>query len=152
MNVGADLAPRSAAADSYLAHFAGTWVGQGALRPSSGAAQETVYCRITAELSPDGTTLQQSGRCAVGEQSLPVAGVLVYDPPRGAVAGSWRGREGPVNIAGHRRDNRLVMQLKYKVEGRDASTTMTLEPVSDSRYRMLLAGSDGKGEVEFRRQ
>lgn len=150
--VAAEISSRPAAADSYLAHFAGTWIGQGALRPSAEAAREAVYCRIAAELSPDGTKLQQNGRCAVGEQSRPIAGILVYDRVRNVVTGNWQGREGPVDISGRRRDGRLVMQLKYKTKSGDASTTMTLEPISDGQYRMLLAGSEGSGEVEFRRQ
>lgn len=147
------LAPHAAAADKFLANFAGTWIGQGAVRPSEDAAREAVYCRVTADLSPDGNRLQQRGRCAVGDQSRRVNGVLIYDEARRLVTGSWSGgREGPVEVVGQRRDDRLVMQLQYKRKDKDATSSMTLETISEGRYRMLVAGPDGHGEVEFRRQ
>lgn len=145
--------PDAVAADGFLAHFAGTWIGQGALRPSEDAAREAVYCRVTAELSPDGSRLQQSGRCAVGDQSRRVNGVLIYDEARRLVTGSWSGaREGPVEVVGQRRNDRLVMQLKYKRKDTDATSSMTLQTISDGRYRMVVAGPEGRGEIEFRRQ
>ena len=147
------LAPRAAAADGFLARFAGTWIGQGAVRQTEDAAREAVYCRVTAELSPDGSKLQQSGRCAVGDQSRRVKGTLIYDEARRLVTGSWSGvREGPVQVSGQRRNDRLVMQLKYKLKGDDASSSMTLETISDGRYRMSVAGPEGRGEIEFLRQ
>ena len=66
--------PVQAQPEPYLARFAGTWVGQGSLRLERENAREAVYCRITSQLSPDGTMLQQNGRCAAGERSRTLAG------------------------------------------------------------------------------
>ena len=140
-----------AAADNYLAAFAGNWIGQGAVRPSPDAAPEAVYCRIAAELSADGNMLQQNGRCAGGNESGRISGLLQYDPARRTVTGQWQGgRRGAATLTGQRRGNRLVVELRFE-SGPEDRFTMTLEPLTSGRYRMSLSGG-AQGEILFERQ
>jgi len=136
--------------EPYLARFAGTWVGQGSLKLDRENAREAVYCRITSLLSPDGSTLQQTGRCAAGERSRTIAGVLVYDSARNAVSGSWSGGPERAEVSGRRQGDRLVLQLRGSAG--DARGAITLDPVSSGRYRMTISGGEGGGEIDFRRQ
>lgn len=137
--------------EPYLARFAGTWIGQGSLKLERENAREAVYCRITSQLSPDGSTLQQSGRCAAGERSRTMTGVLVYDSARNAVSGNWAGgATDRAEVSGRRQGDRLVLQLRANTGY--ARGAITLDPVSTGRYRMTISGEAGGGEIDFRRQ
>lgn len=142
------------AQESYLARFAGTWIGQGSLRLDGDgqgkSAREAVYCRITSQLSPDGTTLQQRGRCAAGERSRSLVGTLVYDAARNTVSGSWSGGPERAEVSGRRQGDRLVLQLRGSAGDARGNATITLDPASSGRYRMTVSGGDGAGEIDFR--
>jgi hypothetical protein len=146
------LATALVAQDSYLASFAGTWVGQGSLKLEGGQGREAVYCRITSQLSPDGSTLQQNGRCAAGERSRTLAGTLIYDSMRNIVSGSWRSGPERAEVSGRRQGDRLVLQLRGRADDARGNATVTLDPASSGRYRMTVSGGDGAGEIDFRRQ
>jgi hypothetical protein len=141
------------AADEYLARFAGDWVGQGTVRRAD-AAPEAVYCRLSAQLTGDGNTLLQSGRCAAGDEATPVSALLVYDPARRTVSGTFQGgRRGPAEISGERRDSRLLIRLRYTTAAdQGAEAQIAFEPLAANRYRMSVTGSDGRGEIDFRRR
>jgi hypothetical protein len=140
------------AQDHYLARFAGTWIGQGSLKLERENAREAVYCRITSQLSPDGSTLQQNGRCAAGERSRTIAGTLLYDSARNTVSGSWSGGPEHADVSGRRQGDRLVLQLRGSAGDARGNATVTLDPASAGRYRMTVSGGDGAGEIDFRRQ
>lgn len=144
--------PVLAQPEPYLARFAGTWVGQGSLRLERENAREAVYCRITSQLSPDGTTLQQNGRCAAGERSRTIAGTLLYDSARNTVSGSWSGGPERADVSGRRHGDRLVLQLRGSAGDARGNATITLDPASSGRYRMTVSGGDGAGNIDFRRQ
>lgn len=144
--------PVQAQPEPYLARFAGTWVGQGSLRLERENAREAVYCRITSQLSPDGTMLQQNGRCAAGERSRTLAGTLLYDSARNTVSGSWSGGPERADVSGRRQGDRLVLQLRGSAGDARGNATITLDPASSGRYRMTVSGGDGAGEIDFRRQ
>lgn len=148
-------APHAAQAqpEPYLARFAGTWIGQGSLKLERENAREAVYCRITSQLSPDGTTLQQNGRCAAGERSRTIAGTLLYDAARNAVSGNWAGgATDRAEVSGRRQGDRLVLQLRGGAADARGNATVTLDPASSGRYRMTVSGGEGAGEIDFRRQ
>ena len=144
--------PVNAQPEPYLARFAGTWIGQGSLTLERENAREAVYCRITSQLSPDGTTLQQNGRCAAGERSRAIGGTLVYDAARNMVSGSWSGGPERAEVSGRRQDDRLVLQLRGSAGDARGNAAITLDPVSSGRYRMTVSGGEGAGEIDFRRQ
>jgi hypothetical protein len=141
-----------AQSDPYLARFAGTWVGQGSLKLERENAREGVYCRITSQLSPDGSTLIQNGRCAAGERSRTIAGTLLYDSVRNTVTGSWSGGPERAEVSGRRQGDRLVLQLRGSAGDTRGNATVTLDPSSSGRYRMTVSGGEGAGEIDFRRQ
>jgi hypothetical protein len=138
--------------EPYLARFAGTWIGQGSLKLERENAREAVYCRITSQLSPDGTTLQQNGRCAAGERSRTIAGTLVYDSARNSVSGNWSGGPERADVSGRRQGDRLVLQLRGSASDARGNATVTLDPSANGRYRMTVSGGEGAGEIDFRRQ
>lgn len=138
--------------EPYLARFAGTWIGQGSLRLERENAREAVYCRITSQLSPDGSTLIQNGRCAAGERSRTIAGTLLYDSARNTVTGNWSGGPERAEVFGRRQGDRLVLQLRGNAGDARDNATVTLDPASSGRYRMTVSGGDGAGEIDFRRQ
>jgi hypothetical protein len=140
------------AQDHYLSRFAGTWIGQGSLKLERENAREAVYCRITSQLSPDGATLQQNGRCAAGERSRTIAGTLVYDSARNSVSGNWSGGPERADVSGRRQGDRLVLQLRGSAGDARGNATVTLDPSANGRYRMTVSGGEGAGEIDFRRQ
>jgi hypothetical protein len=143
--------PAQAQPEPYLARFAGTWIGQGSLKLERENAREAVYCRITSQLSPDSSTLQQNGRCAAGERSRTMTGVLVYDSARNTVSGDWAGGATErAEVWGRRQGDRLILQLRANTG--DARGAITLDPVAAGRYRMTISGEAGGGEIDFRRQ
>lgn len=144
--------PVHAQSEPYLARFAGIWVGQGSLRLERENAREAVYCRITSRLSPDGTTLQQNGRCAAGERSRTIAGTLLYDSAHNTVSGNWSGGPERAEVSGRRQGDRLVFQLRGNAGDARGSAIVTLDPASSGRYRMTISGEAGGGEIDFRRQ
>ncbi len=143
--------PVIAQPEPYLARFAGTWIGQGSLTLERENAREAGYCRITSQLSPDGTTMQQNGRCPAGERSRTIAGTLVYDAARNRVTGNWSGGPERAEVSGRRQGDRLLLQLRGNAGDARSNATITLDPASSGRYRMMVSGDEGSGEIDFRR-
>lgn len=151
-----------ATATGIFAGLAGEWTGRGTGRLGPDEPAEKVYCRIVNTASADGTVLQQSGRCAVGNTTGAVEGRI---EARGG--GRYTGTlaspamRSPAAIAGTGTARRLDLSTRYEDSrtGRTVAATIVFRLVREGEYRMTTVASDpdtGRsyeaGDVVFQRR
>jgi len=149
-------------ADALLEQLAGEWIGKGTGIQRPGAPSESLYCRIASEIVEDGAALEQTGRCALGNDTgalqvriRALAGGL-YDGTMTSPA-----MRGAAAIAGTGGGRRLELEAVYEDSktGRPIRSLVSLSVIADGQYRMVTRASDAatgepgqSSDVLFRRQ
>ncbi|ESR22850.1 hypothetical protein [Lutibaculum baratangense] len=155
--VGATLAA-PAQADPLLQRFEGQWVGRGEVVMEPGGQPRSAFCRISAKLAQDGTVLEQSGRCAAGEDTRRISARVVAQGGD-FYAGSWDAGMGSAQVSGTAQENLLNLVLESGggiPEG--ASPTITLRFGQSGAYVMEMTGVDPNrgrfdvGRIVFERE
>jgi len=151
-----------ARADAVLEQLAGEWVGRGTGSARPGAPQEKVYCRITNTSAGNGAVLEQSGRCAVGNDTGALSSRI-----RALGGGRYEGTmsspvmSGQARITGTGSSRGLDLEAVYE----DSATHNRVKAVTSlrildkDRYRMVTKATDlstggpvQSSEVLFSRQ
>jgi hypothetical protein len=151
-----------AMADALLEQLAGEWIGKGTGVRRPGAPSESIYCRIANEIVEDGAVLEQSGRCALGNDTGTLSGQI-----RSLGGGRYDGTmtspvmRGAAAIAGTGGGRRLELKAVYEDSktGRPTRSVVSLRVIADGQYRMVTQASDAatgepvqSSELLFRRQ
>ncbi len=148
-------APPAGAADALLQRFVGDWVGRGEVRLEPGGEPRRAFCRISSHLADDGRVLEQSGRCAAGEDTRRISARVVSQGGT-FYAGSWDAGMGAAQVSGTADGNQLHLVLQSGggiPEG--ASPTITLTFGQSGAYKMEMTGVDPNrgrfkvGEIVF---
>lgn len=152
------LPPTSVAADGLLQRFVGSWVGRGQIVLEPGGQPRRAFCRIKGTLAEDGRVLQQSGRCAAGEDTRSIS-ARVVSQGGDFYAGNWDAGMGSSQVSGTAQGNGLNLVLESGggiPEG--ASPTITLTFGQSDAYKMEMTGVDPNrgrfkvGDIVFERE
>lgn len=145
-----------------LEKLAGEWIGKGTGIPRPGAPAERVYCRIENVSVGDGAVLEQSGRCAIGNDTGRLDGQIRslgdgrYDGTLSSPAMS-----GAAEIAGtgDRGGLDLVAVYQDKRTRRTTKSAISLRLVDGDRYAMISKARDAatgepvqSSDIVFQRQ
>jgi hypothetical protein len=135
------MSPASLAAeDELLARLQGDWIGHGTVRMSPASPPEKIYCRIANKLVSGGSSLEQKGRCAVGNASGSLRGKI---SARGD--GRYEGSldspqtDGPATLAGKAAEDKIVLSAQFidRFSRRPSLSIISLEVGDGGAYRLV---------------
>ncbi len=145
------IAPLSAAENTFGA-YAGSFSGRGTLKRQPDAPAETVRCRITSKLSPDGNSLVQAGTCVVPGSKVAIDSRLTYDPGTRRIRGTWTdvANGTAAGVSGTASGSRVELTItgKDRKTGENRTLWMTLEPRNNG-YMLTTRSPDPAGGARF---
>lgn len=133
------------AADDWLKRFEGDWTGRGEGRRDAGARPEFTLCTVSNRLNEAGTTLAQSGSCAVGSSRVSIASSIVAGSGSAYSAmANPPGSAGPVTLQGRRSGNSLTLSARFPHSGNGLmmETRIEIAFTGAAAYRITTFASD----------
>lgn len=141
--------PAHAETDPLLAKFVGKWVGRGTYRASPTAHPEMVYCSVSNKLADGGSSLEQSGRCALSDKFGRISGKIT-SRGLGQYEGSLQSAStiGPAWIAGTGKDGHIAFNAQFtdRMTHKPGGAIISLVVAEKGGYRLTsnALGPDGK--------
>lgn len=133
------------AADPALERMQGEWIGRGMVRLGPERTPERIYCRVVNTLQPDGGTLIQEGRCAVGNDTARISGRI--DASGGGYRGTMRTpeMESVAEIQGSGGPSGLDLLASY-VDARSKETVRSSIQIrlADAAYTFRASATRGQ--------
>lgn len=141
-----------------LAQMAGQWKGSGWASRATGAARESVRCRLKAKYSAKTRKLSLSGKCASTNGTFTLLGHIADYSNSNKLTGRWVNPRGigSMNIAGSRKGNRLTFLFDAKDKQTNRKTAYrTIWDLRNNGFSLntgLSAGpSNALGQIDFKR-